>query len=391
MPDPTFTLLAVTTGRPTLAFLLASLHRELDPTRDDVLLLHDGPATAETRALWDSAKLPGRFIELTDGPHRDWGHTPRNRHLPDCTGDWILHLDDDDVLAPGALACLRPVAEQVSTPGHPPSLLVPRMVDGLGDRVWTRPRCVEGQVGTGNLVHPSRIFLGRFAPRYGGDFDFATSLLAANPGLDIRFLPEATYLVRPHLSPVKPAFRDLARFPGDLGREDFQGGWQSQLAKNLSLGDWLDIGAGLGHSRPRIAAAGHRVTLHDVGPGLPVDIACPLSEIPDHSADIVSAFDVLEHVVDDVSFVSHLVRIARRAVVLTTPNVWISRCANPHHVREYSPPLFAYRLLEHPAITRLDRFVGDPQGRRIAPADWSQWNQTASPQLALIGWKTPRE
>jgi hypothetical protein len=387
MPDPTFTLLAVTTGRPTLAPLLASLRRELDPTRDDVLLLHDGPATPETRALWDSAKLPGRFIELADGPHRDWGHTPRNRHLPDCTGDWIIHIDDDDVLAPGALACLRPIADSVSAPGQPPTLLIPRMVDALGDRVWTKPRFVEGQVGTGNLVHPSRISFGQFGQRYGGDFDFATSLVAANPGLELRFLPEATYLVRPHLSPVKPAFRDLAKLEGDLGREDFQGGWQRALAKRLPPGDWLDIGAGLGHSRDRITAAGHRVTLHDLAPGLPVDLACPLADIPDQSADIVSAFDVLEHVPEDTAFVAHLVRIARRAVVITTPNVWVSRCANPHHVREYSPPLLAHRLLEQPGVVRLDLFTGDPQGRRIAQTDWSHWNQTPSPQLAAIAHK----
>ncbi len=388
MPDSTFTILAVTTGRPGLAPMLASLRRELDPTGDHVLLLHDGPATPETRALWEAAALPGRFIELTDGPHRDWGHTPRNRHLPDCTGDWILHLDDDDVLAPGALACLRPVAEAVSSPGHPPVLLIPRMVDGLGNRVWTKPRFVEGQVGTGNLVHPSRIFLGRFGLRYGGDFNFATSLLAANPGLEVRFLPESTYLVRPHLSPVKPAFRDLAKFPGDLGREDFQGGWQRTLATKLTRGDWLDIGAGLGHSRSRIAAAGHRVTLHDVAPGLPVDLTCPLAAITDHSAGIVSAFDVLEHVAEDVEFLAHLVRIARRAVVITTPNIWVSHCANPHHVREYSPPLLAHRLLEQPGIARLDLFTGDPQGRRVAKTDWSHWNQTPSPQLGAIAWRS---
>lgn len=62
------------------------------------------------------------------------------------------------------------------------------------------------------------------------------------------------------------------------------------------------------------------------------------------SVDVVASFETLEHVQDDVSFVSELRRVLASdgVLVLSTPNAYISRPVdgkpqNPFHIREYEP------------------------------------------------------
>jgi len=40
-----------------------------------------------------------RFTEL-DGPHKDWGHTPRNYGLSQATEEWVVMTGDDNYYAP---------------------------------------------------------------------------------------------------------------------------------------------------------------------------------------------------------------------------------------------------------------------------------------------------
>jgi hypothetical protein len=134
---------------------------------------------------------------------------------------------------------------------------------------------------------------------------------------------------------MREGWYDLAKMPGEKGREDLQAGWHAWAGEFLWEAGVLDVGAGLGRSRGRLRTGS--VTLQDVGPGLPVDIRADVSLIDAKSYDAVTAFDVIEHVEDDETFLAHLVRIARKWVILTTPNFDVSHCRNPAHVREYSP------------------------------------------------------
>lgn len=138
---------------------------------------------------------------------------------------------------------------------------------------------------------------------------------------------------------TNPDFIDGARHGGAEGRWDAQPSWHALFGRALRGKTILDVGAGLGHSRERLAGPDRSniVVLHDVAPDLPVDLNCPLELIPDKSFDVVSAFDVIEHVEDDGTFLAQLCRIARETVILTTPNWRVSRCGNPFHVREYTP------------------------------------------------------
>src|SRR5258708_4020800 len=119
---------------------------------------------------------------------------------------------------------------------------------------------------------------------------------------------------------TKGSFINIAKLPGEQYRGDAQPGWHNlfgQLFRGKSI---LDVGAGLGHSRQRVAAGGNMVTLRDPAAEMPVDIRTDISAVPPKSYDVVTAFDVIEHVVKDAEFVAHLQRIARERVVITTPN-----------------------------------------------------------------------
>lgn len=137
--------------------------------------------------------------------------------------------------------------------------------------------------------------------------------------------------------PGKEKWLDISTLPGEEGREDEQAGWHSFIVEYFCHCSILDVGAGLGKSRERLSRRHNIITLQDVAPGLPVDITDSVEVIPDKSHDLVTAFDVIEHVVEDVDFLEHLCRIAKDAVFVTTPNYRISHAHNRRHVREYLP------------------------------------------------------
>ena len=108
----------------------------------------------------------------------------------------------------------------------------------------------------------------------------------------------------------------------------------AQYAKGLSV---IDVGAGTGCGLPILSAGGaSKVVGIDplpAGPG--VQIGTPES-VADSSFDVAVAMDVIEHVEDDAAFLGHLLRIARRAVFVSTPNWDRFRCTNRFHFREYT-------------------------------------------------------
>lgn len=163
----TISLIIPTISRPTLARALASLVGQLWIPGDEILVVADGPQPI-ARELAGQFYLPVRFIQ-THGPSNDWGHTPRNEAMPMATGTHLMALDDDDELAPGAVAIVRRVI--TATPDRPHLFRMSGHQD-VGT-VWSVPEIREGGVGTPCLVCPNIAGkLGAYAPRYGGDFDF---------------------------------------------------------------------------------------------------------------------------------------------------------------------------------------------------------------------------
>ena len=107
----------------------------------------------------------------------------------------------------------------------------------------------------------------------------------------------------------------------------------------------LDVGAGTGSGLTVLRAHGAKEVLGiDPLPAGDGVVAIDVSRFRDSSFDIVTCFDVVEHVEDDVNFLSHLLRVARGFVFLSTPNWNTWHCRNKYHVREYTPEELAALL-----------------------------------------------
>ena len=400
MSAPSLCVLVPTVGRPALARLLQSLREQDWAPGDEVLLVSDDCHEAAA-ALWAAAALPGRHVPLPGGPHRDWGHTPRNHALPLVRTDFVLHADDDDALLPDALARIRTALRAHPNDFH----LFPFVRHRDRHLVGSERVLVHGYVGTPNLVHPANVPLAQWGTAHGGDGAFITGTVALNPDRAVRWHAEPHYYAYPpddftladcaaagyrvararlpdfRLIHAKPSWVDLADRGGGVGREDCQAGWHALAARLFAGRDVLDVGAGLGFSRARLAPAVRRLRLQDPAPGLPVDVACPVSELPAGDAEAVTAFDVLEHVGDDRGFVEELLRVATDAVFLTTPNWLVSHAANPHHCREYTPSQLL-ALLDGLPVAGL--WAGDPRGEAARELDRDRFARHTDPHQAVL-------
>lgn len=114
--------------------------------------------------------------------------------------------------------------------------------------------------------------------------------------------------------------------------------WYSLAATFCSGATVLDVGAGTGSGLGILYAGGaERVLGIDPLPAGPSVQRIPLQDIRDNAFDIVTCFDVIEHVEDDSAFLAQLDRVAKSLVFLSTPNWGVSKCTNKFHVREYNP------------------------------------------------------
>lgn len=195
--DGRLTILCATTGRSTLPAMLESVCRQPLEKEDEVLLINDGPPTADLRALWHQAGLPGMLLTLPEGPHGDCGETPRNKTTSLARGDYVVNLDDDDQLAPGALTSIRRAIQT-----HPGSFFFFQVELPDGSRYWDRPEVRWGNVGTSMFVAPTGITWGRRGNFQGGDYYFILQTLSLNSTRAVRWIDEPVFLIRPHTKGV---------------------------------------------------------------------------------------------------------------------------------------------------------------------------------------------
>lgn len=181
-----------TIGRPTLARALRAVRAQAWQAGDEVLLVGDG-RTPTAASLWDQFSLPGRYLE-TNGPAKDWGHTPRNLVMPEARGDYIMSLDDDDVLTPNAVATVR--AALAENPGRPHMFRMEG--EPCGGLLWRTKTVEHRNVGTPMFVLPTA---GRrwakYLPYHGGDHAFMRDTLAPWPADSLVWREEVICHVRP--------------------------------------------------------------------------------------------------------------------------------------------------------------------------------------------------
>ncbi len=148
------TYIVPTLGRPSLITTLNSI--ECWPG-DEILIVSNGFRVKDPRA---------RFVDCPPGG--DWGHTERNFATPHAKGDYIAHIDDDDIYAHGTRALMEDAMTRNF--GHP---IMFRMRFPNGITLWREPEIKCGNVGTPMFLLPNEPEkFGTWKSFLGGDCAF---------------------------------------------------------------------------------------------------------------------------------------------------------------------------------------------------------------------------
>jgi hypothetical protein len=189
----TLTIITPTCGRPTLADTAWSVVGQLEDG-DEWLIIGDGPqpGAAVIAGQWPDV----RYLETK--PTGDYGNSQRDTAIKAATGDHLVFIDDDDILAAGALALIRrAVAEQPDAmhifrnrwENHP----------ALRDQVLWRAELVRwGNVGTSMVVVPregNRAKWTKHHDAYTADFGYIAQCAERYP---IAWHEEVIAIIRPY-------------------------------------------------------------------------------------------------------------------------------------------------------------------------------------------------
>ena len=165
-----------TIGRFSLWRALNSLVPQLE-AGDEVLLVGDGPQPIAKRA----SEVYGTSVRYVEHePTHCFGNAQRQAGLAMASGDYVLFLDDDDILIPSAFAVVRDAIRETA---DCPMLF--QHIDRNGLVLWIDPVVRMGNVSTAQIVFPNRPeYLGAWKDVYEGDYWFIRSTLDTWPGGD---------------------------------------------------------------------------------------------------------------------------------------------------------------------------------------------------------------
>jgi hypothetical protein len=160
----TVTYIVPTVGRPSLLRTLASI--ETWPG-DEILIVGERRQFTDASVIWQKAGV--RFVQCPRG--NDWGHTERNVATSQAKGQYIAHIDDDDVYAPGTRTLFESAMQ--AAPGRP---TIFRMRFPNGITLWQDQQIRCGNLGTPCFLMPNvPSKLGTWMPFVGGDCAFLES------------------------------------------------------------------------------------------------------------------------------------------------------------------------------------------------------------------------
>lgn len=128
---------------------------------DEILVVGNHFRTRDTRV---------RYVDCEPG--KDWGAAERNFSTPLARGQYIAHIDDDDIYAPGTRDLMEDAIQK--TPGKP---VLFRMRYPNGITLWEAPELRCGNVGTPMMLIPNRpTMLGTWGSFVGGDCHFLETM-----------------------------------------------------------------------------------------------------------------------------------------------------------------------------------------------------------------------
>ena len=167
-------IIIATTNRPSLRRMIESLATQVQP-EDYVTILWDG-VTPEQYPLQMLSCTVISIAELKPLGH--WGHAIRSKYQNHLPGDWLWHVDDDDIALPNALDAIRHHCV------NPANMYLFRFHHKTqGKTYWHTPgQHWVGNVGTPSGILPSTINFDPWPLRHGGDGEFMESCsYQANP------------------------------------------------------------------------------------------------------------------------------------------------------------------------------------------------------------------
>lgn len=192
---------------------------------DEVLVVHDCHGTDDLPD-WLPWLVPGVRVMGHDAGYHMHGHPQRTYAATMATGDYLLHIDDDDILLPGALACVRATIAQLPEPRP----LLFQFISPTGHLVWWRQGVIQpGYVGATGFVAPNiPDRLGTWGDRYMGDFDYIVRTLARWPGGE-----QSLAWAREIIAVCRPEVQTLALAGEPVSASDWP--WLGERARELTI------------------------------------------------------------------------------------------------------------------------------------------------------------
>jgi hypothetical protein len=176
---PLLSVVVASIGRPQIQRAFASLEYQSAQVDYEVLVAgdeHDGPLPQLKQFV---ASMGPRYRYLaTDAGLHCWGNLNRQAVLPEARGEWIIYLDDDDILSNQALESI--VAAIRSQPTPRPLLF--RFLTRWRQVLWDEPRLLPGRISGQCIVFPNvPERMGVWGADYEGDFQFIQQTVALWP------------------------------------------------------------------------------------------------------------------------------------------------------------------------------------------------------------------
>lgn len=165
-----------TLGRPSLLALAKEILPQLS-VRDEWIIVGDAPSVNVRKIVESFNRENVRYYETA--PNHFYGYPQREYAIQRARGSHLWGVDDDDRVAPWALATIRSKIVQ-----HPSRPLMFRVIYSGGIPIWRNgdPTLRIANVANQCFVTPNTAgMLGQWGKRYEGDFDFITSTAARYP------------------------------------------------------------------------------------------------------------------------------------------------------------------------------------------------------------------
>lgn len=180
-----FHILMATIGKESIFGMLECLNKQLN-SNDYLTIVFDGPNLPNVdkiKNFCNNFKCKVNII-IEEKNLGFWGHGIRNKHnnLP---GDFVFHIDDDDLLYDNCMDILREKCIDKDT------IYIFKINNG-GSIIWNKPEIIEGQISTQNGIIPTKLnSTAEFTYRYGGDFDFYKKLTTINK--NVKYMDDIIY------------------------------------------------------------------------------------------------------------------------------------------------------------------------------------------------------